>query len=415
MNYLDVYFSRINHLGETTAERIRNGGIRSFEKWKAESPHTVRNLSIERGLYFDGIILTNKDKEYQKVMFLNVANDIPLLIGDILVWPLEDGTDERWILLQEEKKVNGTYRTFWIVRCNYLIKWIDELGHLQSSWCYLVSSKDDKIKGNYRTWHNLISAQPNKYAEILMPRRVVNRDTVFIVEQEAWKVIEYDHTSVPGTVYLSLTEDKVNMIYDDTVNNIAELDRLAVYKLVAPPVVQHFNINDTIEPIFTIMKNGELFTPTHLTYFSNNPEIVKVVNNQLIGIGEGEATIKIKVDDNDGIEPEFLTLTIAVDNINTDIGYYIDGPDQIHLDREGNYVVRAQDGAIITINNALASLGKEYGKIVVNDISYTEDMKTCIVKANAKNLLDTCTLTINIEVDGQTVAVTKDIKIVPLW
>ena len=36
MNYLDVYFSRINHMGETTAERIRNGGIRSFEKWLAE-------------------------------------------------------------------------------------------------------------------------------------------------------------------------------------------------------------------------------------------------------------------------------------------------------------------------------------------------------------------------------------------
>ena len=64
MNYLDTYFSRVNHLGETTAERIRNGGIRSFYKWMAESPHTVRQLSVERGLYFDAIILTSKDKEY---------------------------------------------------------------------------------------------------------------------------------------------------------------------------------------------------------------------------------------------------------------------------------------------------------------------------------------------------------------
>ena len=56
MNYLDVYYSRIIHLGETTAERIRNGGKRSFEKWMAESPHTIRNLSVERGIYFDGII-----------------------------------------------------------------------------------------------------------------------------------------------------------------------------------------------------------------------------------------------------------------------------------------------------------------------------------------------------------------------
>jgi len=65
-------------MGETTAERIKNGGIRSFEKWMAESPHTIRDLSTEKGLYFSGIILTNKDKEHEKIMFLNVANNIPL-------------------------------------------------------------------------------------------------------------------------------------------------------------------------------------------------------------------------------------------------------------------------------------------------------------------------------------------------
>lgn len=54
----------------------------------AESPHTVRKLSVERGIYFDAIILTSKDKEYQKIMFLNVSNDTPLCVGDIITWPL---------------------------------------------------------------------------------------------------------------------------------------------------------------------------------------------------------------------------------------------------------------------------------------------------------------------------------------
>ena len=98
MNYLDAYFSRINHLGETTAERIRNGGIRSFEKWLDESPHTIRHLSVERGIYFDGIILTNKDKEERKIMFLNVANDIPIVIGDIMNWVNDSGVEEKWLL-----------------------------------------------------------------------------------------------------------------------------------------------------------------------------------------------------------------------------------------------------------------------------------------------------------------------------
>ena len=125
MNYLDVYFSRLNHNGETIAERIRKSGIRSFEKWMAESPHTICDLSIERGIYFNGIILTSKDKAYQKIMFLNVSNDTPLLIGDIINWTQDDKSIEKWLIFQEEKKVNGTYRTFWIVRCNYLLKWID--------------------------------------------------------------------------------------------------------------------------------------------------------------------------------------------------------------------------------------------------------------------------------------------------
>jgi len=63
-------------------------------------------------------------------MFLNVANDIPLKVGDIMNWTLDDGSIEKWIIVQEEKKVNPTYRTFWIIRCNYLLKWIDNEGHI---------------------------------------------------------------------------------------------------------------------------------------------------------------------------------------------------------------------------------------------------------------------------------------------
>jgi len=56
MNYLDVYFSRVNHFGETAQDRIKNTGILAFEKWMEQSPFTVTDLSVERGLYFSGII-----------------------------------------------------------------------------------------------------------------------------------------------------------------------------------------------------------------------------------------------------------------------------------------------------------------------------------------------------------------------
>ena len=56
MNYRDVYYSRVYHLGESANEIALNSNIRSFERWLAGSPFTVENLSVERGLYFSGII-----------------------------------------------------------------------------------------------------------------------------------------------------------------------------------------------------------------------------------------------------------------------------------------------------------------------------------------------------------------------
>ena len=65
-------------MGDTIGERIRNGGIRSFDRWLNESPFTIWNLSVERGIYFPGIIERAKDKPQSKIMYLRVPLDIPI-------------------------------------------------------------------------------------------------------------------------------------------------------------------------------------------------------------------------------------------------------------------------------------------------------------------------------------------------
>lgn len=418
MSYLDVYWSRINHLGESTAERIRNGGIRSFEKWLEESPHTMRNLSVERGLYFDGIILTSKDKTYQKIMLLNVSNNIPLLVGDIMNWILDDGSTEKWILIQEEKKVNGTYRTFWIVRCNYLLKWIDKLGHLQQSWAYVVSSVDSKIKGNYRTWNSLITPQPNKYAEILMPRYPIERSTNFIVEDESWSVIEYDHTSVPGTIYLSLTENKINKIYDDVENNIADLDKRAKYRIILPLEKSRFSIGDEITGlIFTIMKNEIPYTTDDIEFFPE--EIGKVVKRQdkLYAAQEGETNILVKIKEYDDIDPVELKIPIEICNESTITSYYLEGPDSIKLARSGFFIIRSNSGGIGLQADSFSV--SDDTMVKVREIEKTENNITSWsyeVKANDKNKLTEANkppVILSVTIDNQEIQ--KEIKIVPLW
>lgn len=406
MNYLDVYWSRLNHLGETTAERIRNSNIRSFEKWLDESPFTLNNLSVERGLYFRGIAIRSKDKEYEKIMFLHVANDITVRVGDILNWPLEDGTIEKWILIQEEKKVNPPYRTFWIVRCNYLMKWIDDNGHLQQCWSYFVSSLDSKIKGNFRTWSNLITPQPNKYAEILMPKRAISRSTNFIVEEESWSVVEYDHTSVPGVIYLSLTENKINKIYDDVENNIADLDKRAKYQIITPPTIQHFKVGDTIENlIFTITKNGIPFSPEKVEYVSSNKKIAHIENGKLTATSNGEVDIVLNIPEYKDIQPNTLSIKIAVDDEDTSMSYYIEGPEIIRLDREAQYTVRAINGLSIEADSF--SIDKpEYATV-----TYLEEENIYNIRANKKNILGDFIFTVKI---GEA-EVTKKISVIPLW
>lgn len=399
MNYLDVYFSRINHLGETTAERIRNGGKRSFEKWLAESPHTLRNLSVERGIYFDGIILTSKDKEYEKIMFLEVALDIPIKVGDIMNWTLDDGSIEKWILIQEEKKVNGTFRSFWIVRCNYLMKWIDSEGHLQSSWAYFVSSLDSKIKGNFRTWNNLITPQPNKFAELLMPRYPIDRATNFIVEDESWTVVEYDYSSVPGVIYLSLTETKVNVIYDDTINDIADLDKLAVYDISIPEITQKFKVNDIIDLTFTLMKNG-VPSNEEVEFISNDKKIAKIIDNKLTAISKGKVDIIIQLKQHPTIQK---IISIEIGDEENEFSAYIEGNDNLRLDRKGIYILKGTE--------------EIFDKVVftINDTTLARIIKTtnnsCEIQANSKNKLGKVVLSATY----QDIIYTKEISIIPLW
>ena len=443
-NYYSVYQSRINHLGESTAERIRNGGIRSFYKWMAESPHTVRQLSVERGIYFDGIILTSKDKEYEKIMFLNVANDIPLKVGDIMNWTLDDKSIEKWIIVQEEKKVNGTYRTFWIIRCNYLLKWIDNDGHLLQSWAYVVSSVDSKIKGNYRTWNALITPQPNKYAEILMPYYPIDRATNFIVQDESWHTIECDFTSVPGTIYISLTENKVNLIYDDLVEDIADIDRRAKYTLQVAEDSQHVSVsNEPLKLHFTLSKNGIPYTEEtqpELIYSvaQCSEQYLKVKDNQVYALAAGEAVLLVKVAKDTEMTPLEYNLII---NETPLMNYYIEGPDKIRLDRIGRYYLKPNLYNEQPFNKSikpiwtLQDLTNDNGEVPIaaeklmqimtvykcddltNEYILDEEnnkielFDTIEIKANDKNYLWKALLIASVE--GQIAQ--KEIQIIPIW
>ena len=428
MNYLDVYFSRLNYFGDTKAERIKNSGIVAFEKWLAQSPFTVTDLSVERGLYFSGIIQTNKDKEESKIMYLYVANDIPIVVGDILTWRQDNGAIEKWLLLQKEHKVHETYQTFQIIKCNYELKWIDEDGYLLKSWAYTVSSVDNMVKGNFRMWHSLISPQPNKFAEIIMPRPIIKKETAdynqlmrgitFIIENEGWVVIECDWTSVEGIVYMSLTESKVNYQYDNRDIDVADTDR---YKFPSLPSI--FKIGEVIIPQF----EADTLNQWDIQMKSSDNSIVcgddlnKEWFSELHAIAAGQCIITLALKSNPTVtkDIEVMIYPEASEFIAT-----IHGLDELRLDRQAQYVLINEDTGepvIINDNNeplvyiATNNDEKEQVPLVVVKPAYDKEnnriKSACVLHANSKNKLGEITLSVVYNEKTYT----KTIKVIPLW
>ena len=402
MNYVDVYFSRMNHLGESAAEIALNSNIRSFERWLAGSPFTVQNLSVERGLYFSGIIQTSKDKEEKKLMYLYVANDISSQVGDILTWIQDNGATEKWLLLQKIHDVHEAYQTFQIIKCNYELKWIDEDGYLHKSWAYVLSSKDEMIKGNFRMWHSLISPQPNKYAEIIMPRpdllsqiaeEQLLRGINFIIQKEAWTVIECDWTSVEGVIYMSLTESKMNYQYDDKDNSIADTDRLTF------PILQPlYTIGDYIIPEFT----GETWNEWEIELIPTDTSLVQFdeESSHWRAIAAGKLIFIMQLKDRKAVTKKYEVL---INEPQIQFSAYIDGPSEIKLDR---YCMYSLQGTTAIIGDVSFSLDETQ----LASISNTKSNQ-CTIHANAKNKLGEIIL--NAEYNG--ITYTKTIKIVPLW
>lgn len=234
---------------------------------------------------------------------------------------------------------------------------------------------------------------------MILPRTEIKRWTRFIVEEEGWYEIEYDHTSVPGVMYVSLCEEKVNSLTDDLENDIADVDTIAKYAISAPAEKQSFLIGDIINPIYTITKNGKPIE-VDVIITSKNKKVVKYVDNELKAVGIGEAALEIQLKDFPDIK---LEMSVAVGESVMDNLFYIEGNSSIKLNRTEVYTFVSKkdfsDEIVFSINNTnLAEIVK------------IEENK-CSIKANGKN--KTGSIILLVTYLGKEYS--KEIEIVPLW
>ena len=218
-----------------------------------------------------------------------------------------------------------------------------------------------------------ITPQPNKYAEFLLPKQPIDRLTKFIIEEEGWYLVELDKSSVPGVMYLSATEDKINFINDDLKNEIGDADKLAKYDFIFPEKEESFKVGEQINLTFSITKDGIPISVPCIVSFKDRKVVKKQSDDTYIAIAEGEAIADICLKD----YPQYSTTRKVIISNFANVSGFINGPTFIRLDRQASYTF------ILTGADLEGEVSYEMDGELASIIS--TESATCIVKANKKN------------------------------
>lgn len=225
-----------------------------------------------------------------------------------------------------------------------------------------------------------------------MPYQPIEKSTEIILYDEAWELIDYDRISVPGTIYLSFTESKVNELRDSVREQIANIDKLQVWSINAPLQLS-VEVGERINPVYTLLKNGIIQKDIKATLVPSEKMSYDDEGN-LIAAEAGETELLLTY------ENLMLTLKVVIGG-GVQMGY-INGDNYIRMGRSASYELIMPDNSIAETefsidNTTIASIQNQGNK--------------CIVKANDRNKLGTVIL--STEYLGQTY--TKSINILALW
>jgi len=409
-NYYDIFKQRLSADGTTYKEQIEKLAQRNFDRYLAETPTAIDILY--EGEQYKVAIVENKQDESRlsKQMLTSLDNSFP--IGGLIYWeyfkPI-DCPENFWIVWKKQQNSIQDHNLYYISRCNHKLKWIDGDGVRHEQYIYEFSSKENMIRATFKSRvQEIIASEPNKFMEIIMPFTTnIKREQRFIVDGEAWYVIEFDSSSVEGITYITLGEDKKDLQQDlliaqgdnEDLANYANENKKYILVLKDNPIVEK-NTSYIIKPYY--YEEGNLIENSIFNFY---------VNNEFISSGkfleqtyDENSIIEIKFKNNENIKT-IVNLQVSDEPQTTKI-YSIIGDSSIKWGKTAIYTVDLeQDGIIIspenivyTINNEiLASLEQE------DNIAY--------ITANNKRKTGKIILTAS----GNDFSIEKEVSIVSLW
>ena len=292
-NYYEVFQQRCYNRGLSFKEIVQKQAEHSFQRFLKSSPNSVNVRVNNQGNPIRVATILDKENDtLYKRYFLCDKND-NIKIGDFLYWE-----DSIWLVFKKVVDTIQAYDKFDCIECRHHIKWIDKLGVLRETPCYLVAQTDEKIKANFRTWNNMITPQPNKFMEIITSRTNIELGQKFLIDETAWFVVESDYISVKDILYLSLTEDKKDLYVDDIDNNIANIVDLNKFTLDIQTRNIKIGIGETYQLEGRIYLNGLFYSDDIMLEIIEGKDYIEIDDNLKIkGLSTGVVKAQVYMED----------------------------------------------------------------------------------------------------------------------
>ena len=408
--YYDVFKQRLSADGTTYKEQIEKVAQRNFDRYLAETP-TAINIKYQ-GEDYKVAIVENKQDEFRlsKQMLSSLSDSFA--IGDLIYWeyfePL-DCPENFWLIWKKQQNSIQDHNVHYISRCNHKLKWIDTHGIRHEQYVYEFSSKENMIRATFKSRvQEIIASEPNKFMEIIMPfTNNIKREQRFIVDGEAWYVIEFDSSSVEGITYITLGEDRKDLQQDlliakgdnEDLANYANENKKYILVLDSNPIVER-DTSYIIKPYY--YEEGNLVENKNFKFY---------INEELIYTGKfleqtysEDSLIEIKLSDNEEIK---YTVNLEVsDEPQTNKIYSIIGDASIKWGKTGIYSIDLEENGIIS-----SPMDVEYS--ISNDLlaSLEQEDNIAYITANDKRKTGKIILTAS----GDDFSIEKEISIVSLW
>ena len=226
-NYIDMYRARIYRTGEYEQERISNRLSQDFKHLLRTSPDYIRATLDD--IEYDCILNSGNSRAGQQserkvIQYLLTELDAPFKEGSVFstYQPLVDHS-KIWICLHEEVHAYYGYKKFKIVELDYMLKYYDADGNLQTVPAYINGTGEFDIKEYFHYSLGTISEVPYRALNLIWAANpdIVRDLRIMIGEDEVWRVIDSDKISIPGVYYTTVYKTTRDTLLDDVPQKIA--------------------------------------------------------------------------------------------------------------------------------------------------------------------------------------------------